>query len=78
MAPGIDRTVMLLTGDEKILEEEKRREAERAAMRWHTVRSGETLSHIAVKYGKSINTLRKLNPKINPDRLSIGQKIRVN
>ena len=65
-------------GDEKILEEEKRREAERAAMRWHTVRSGETLSHIAVKYGKSIKTLRKLNPKINPDRLSIGQKIRVN
>lgn len=65
-------------GDEKILEEERRREAERAAMRWHTVRSGETLSHIAVKYGKSIKTLCKLNPKLKPDRISIGQKIRVN
>ena len=47
-------------------------------MQFHTVRSGETLSHIASKYGKSLSTLRKLNPKINPDRLSIGQKIRVN
>lgn len=65
-------------GDEKIIEEEKRREAEKAAMKWHTVRNGETLSHIAAKYGKSLSTLRKLNPNINPDRLSIGQKIRVN
>lgn len=65
-------------GDEKILEEEKRREAERAAMRWHTVRSGETLSHIAERYGKRLSTIIKLNPGIKPDRLRIGQKIRVN
>ena len=53
-------------------------EAERAAMRWHTVRSGDTLSEIAGKYGKSLSALRRLNPGINADRLRIGQKIRVN
>ena len=75
---SLDEEDDVFGGDEQILEEERRREAERAAMKWHTVRSGETLGHIAIKYGKSVSTLKKLNPKINPDRLSIGQKIRVN
>lgn len=75
---SLDEEEDVYGGDEKIIEEEKRREAERAAMQWHSVRSGETLGHIAIKYGKSVNTLKRLNPNINPDRLSIGQKIRVN
>jgi murein DD-endopeptidase MepM/ murein hydrolase activator NlpD len=65
-------------GDEKIVEEEKRLAAERAAMRYHTVKEGESLSVIAKKEGKSLNAVIKLNPGINPDKLSIGQKIRVN
>ena len=64
--------------DEKIIEEEMRIEAEKAAMKWHTVRSGETVSGIAHKYGKSLSAIRKLNPGLNVNKISLGQKIRVN
>ena len=64
--------------DEKIIEEEKRLAAERAAIRYYTVRSGDNLGAIARKHGKSLNAIIKLNPGIKPDKLSIGQKIRVN
>lgn len=64
--------------DEQIIAEEKRIEAEKAAMKWHTVRSGETISGIAAKYGKSQSAVIKLNPGLNPNKIRIGQKIRVN
>ena len=64
--------------DEKIVEEEKRLAAERAAIRYYTVKKGDSLGAIARKQGKSLNAIIKLNPGINPDKLSIGQKIRVN
>lgn len=41
---------------------------------YYTVRSGDTFGKIAQRYGKSISQLRRLNPGINIDRLSIGQK----
>ena len=56
----------------------KRIAAERAAVKYYTVRSGDTLGAIAKRQGKSLSTLQKLNPGINPNKLSIGQKIRVN
>ena len=64
--------------DEKIIEEEKRLAAERAAIRYYTVKKGDSLGAIARKQGKSLAAIKKLNPGINPDKLSIGQKIRVN
>lgn len=64
-------------GDEKIIEEEKRIAAERAAIRYHVVKSGETVSAICVKEHVSQSTIKKLNPGMNLDRISIGQKIRV-
>ena len=64
--------------DCQYLDEEKRLAAERAAIRYHIVKNGESLSVIARKEGKSLNAVIKLNPGINPDKLSIGQKIRVN
>lgn len=64
--------------DEKIDAEEKRIAAEKAAMRWHTVRSGETVSHIAIKNGKSLKQIQNLNPGLNINKIRIGQKIRVN
>lgn len=75
---SIDEEEDVYTADQKILEEEARREAERAAMKWHTVRNGETISGIAQKNGVSIATIKKLNPKLNVDKISIGQKIRIN
>ena len=44
---------------------------------YHTVRSGETLSSIARRYKTTVSKIIKLNNLKNPDRLSIGQKIRV-
>lgn len=45
--------------------------------KYYTVRSGDNFGKIAQKHGKSISQLRKLNPGVNIDRISVGQKIRV-
>ncbi|MBI4646184.1 MAG: peptidoglycan DD-metalloendopeptidase family protein [Bacteroidia bacterium] len=46
-------------------------------IRFHTVRKGDTLSHIAVKYGTSVRTLCRLNG-ISPKKvLRLGMKLRV-
>jgi len=45
--------------------------------RKHTVKSGDTLSSIAKKYGVSLNSLVKANKNIKPDKLRIGQVIRI-
>ncbi len=44
---------------------------------YHTIRSGETLSHLAVRYHTSVNTLCRLNGISPKKTLQIGQKIRV-
>ncbi|MBQ9661127.1 MAG: peptidoglycan DD-metalloendopeptidase family protein [Bacteroidales bacterium] len=75
---SIDEEDDVYAADEKVIEEEKRRAAERAAARYYTVRSGDTLGAIARKQGKSLNAILKLNPGVNPNKLRIGQKIRVN
>jgi membrane-bound lytic murein transglycosylase D len=47
------------------------------AKKYYTVRSGDTFGKIAQRHRMSISQLKRLNPRINIDRLSIGQKIRV-
>ena len=64
--------------DEDIAEEEARKAAELAAIRWHTVKSGETISSIAAKEHVSQAKIKSLNPGLNVNKISIGQKIRVN
>lgn len=44
---------------------------------WHTVVQGDLLGRIATKYDTSIKQIKSLNPGLNPDRIRIGQKIRV-
>ncbi|MBO7311980.1 MAG: LysM peptidoglycan-binding domain-containing protein [Alistipes sp.] len=44
---------------------------------WHTVADGDLVGRIATKYGTSVKRIKELNPDLNPDRISIGQKIRV-
>jgi len=44
---------------------------------YHTVASGDLLGRIAKKYGVTADAIRQLNPGLNPDRVQIGQKIRV-
>lgn len=46
---------------------------------YHKVRQGDTLSGIAKRYRVSVKAILNLNPKLkqNPDKLSLGQQIRV-
>lgn len=55
----------------------KQKRAEQAAMKWHKVRQGDTLSGIAKKYGTSVKALCRLNNIKETKILQIGQKIRV-
>lgn len=52
-------------------------EAPVPAKQYYSVRSGDTFSKIAGKNRMSQEALRKLNPGININRLTIGQKIRI-
>jgi membrane-bound lytic murein transglycosylase D len=50
---------------------------ERLATVEHTVRRGETLSHIAQRYGTSVSALQAANVGIQPRRIHVGQRVRV-
>ena len=56
----------------------RQQEAERAAMRFHTVRQGDTLSAISRRYHVSVKRLCQLNKIKETSILRLGQKIRVN
>lgn len=45
--------------------------------KYYSVRSGDSFGKIAQRHGQSISQLRKLNPGVNVDRISVGQRIRV-
>ena len=47
------------------------------ATRTHTVKSGETPSVIARRYGVKITTLMAANPRLDPRRLQVGQALTV-
>ncbi|MBQ3633274.1 MAG: LysM peptidoglycan-binding domain-containing protein, partial [Paludibacteraceae bacterium] len=55
----------------------KQQRAAQAAMRYHKVRSGDTLSGIAKRYGTTVRKLCQLNKIKETKVLQIGQKIRV-
>jgi hypothetical protein len=44
---------------------------------FYTIRSGDTLEAVAVRYGTTVPKLLALNPGVNPNTLSIGQRIRL-
>lgn len=44
---------------------------------WHKVAGGELLGRIAIRYGTTVAEIKRLNPTINVDRISIGQRILV-
>lgn len=62
------------------IEAEKEEEAERkaaAAIKYHTVRSGDNLSTLARKYGTTVTRLCQLNGIKSTSILRIGQRLRV-
>lgn len=58
-------------------EEGPRGRADRPEIIVHTVRSGETLSHIASRYGVTTQTILAANDLINPNRLYVGQRLNI-
>ena len=58
-------------------EEDKAEDAEKAAMKYYTVRSGDTLSKIARNHGTTIKELCRLNGINQNTTLKIGRKLRV-
>jgi len=50
-------------------------EEERVTFLEHRVASGETLTHIARAYGVTVDDLRAANPRIQPRRMQIGQRV---
>jgi LysM repeat protein len=45
--------------------------------RFHRVRAGETPSSIALKYHVSVKTLQQLNPSMDPNALTVGERLRL-
>ncbi len=45
--------------------------------RFYRLRSGETLSDVAIRFDTSVAELLALNPGIEPTNLTVGQRIRV-
>ena len=45
--------------------------------RFYRLRSGETLSDVAIKYDTTVEQLLALNPGIEPTNLTVGQRVRV-
>lgn len=43
----------------------------------YTVKAGDTLSEIAVKYGTTVSALQKLNNIENPNLIKVGQKLKL-
>ncbi len=43
----------------------------------YTIRSGDTISSIALKFGVSMDDLQAANPEISPNSMSIGQVIKI-
>ncbi len=58
-------------------EEDKKEAAEKAAMRYHVIRSGDTLGHLARRYGTTVSNICRLNGIKSTTTLRIGRRLRM-
>ncbi|MBP5373698.1 MAG: peptidoglycan DD-metalloendopeptidase family protein [Bacteroidales bacterium] len=72
-----DEEDRLLAEEQARKEAAERAAAEAAAMRYHTVREGDTLSSIARKYNTSVRALCQMNGMKQTDILRVGRRLRV-
>ena len=49
----------------------------RLGPRFWTVKAGQSFGSIAAKTGKPIDTLLRLNPKLKPEKLQVGDRVRL-
>jgi LysM repeat protein len=45
--------------------------------KYYRLRAGETLSDVALRFRTTVESLLALNPKIKPNQLTVGQRVRV-
>jgi LysM repeat protein len=55
----------------------KKGKKDKLPKRIYTVKTGDTLGSIAEKTGISVETLQDLNPNLDPQALSTGQKVKL-
>ena len=60
-----------------LVNEKLKKTEQKTTKKYYTVKTGDTLSGIAAKYGTTVNKLVKLNNIDNPNLIYAGQKIRV-
>jgi membrane-bound lytic murein transglycosylase D len=65
------RSAMVAAAGERLAEEQRRSSVT------HRVGRGETLSHIARRYGVRVDALRAANGGLDPRRLQVGQRVQV-
>ena len=58
-------------------EEDKAEDAEKAAMKWHVVKSGDTLYRLASKYDTTVSEICRLNGITPKTTIKIGRRLRV-
>ncbi len=58
-------------------EQDKKEAAAKAAMRYHTIRKGDTLGALARKYGTTVNNICRLNGIRSTTILRLGRRLRV-
>lgn len=75
--PQMYRDARLAVVEEKTDGPEKPASSAKAASVTHRVARGETLSHIARRYGVSVAALRAANGNVDPRRIRAGQTLRV-
>lgn len=51
--------------------------AKKSSKKYHMVKSGDTVSELAVKYGSSQKQIQKWNKLSNPNKIYVGQRLRV-
>jgi LysM repeat protein len=54
-----------------------RKQRKYARQKFYVVKSGDSLTAIASKTGQTVAKLQALNPRINPNSLQLGQRIRL-
>jgi len=68
----------VLLGDKILLNKADFHSVIAASRKYHRIKSGETLSYLAVRYNTTVSKILKINPKLNINSIiGIGMKIRV-
>lgn len=70
-------STLQITGPVRTAKKKEREPEELPAGNYYVVKKGESFYSIAKKYGLTADQLQTLNPGVRPERIQIGQKIRI-